>query len=173
MPKCFHYTGPYQDSSGREPTSFPYEKLTGQPLIYASLGTIQNRLIEIFDSIASACVGLDAQLVISVGGSSGSESLQGLPGSPLVVNYAPQLELLEKATLTITHGGLNTVLESLSNSVPMVAIPIANDQLGVAARLAWIGAGEVVPLSRLSIRRLQTAIHKLMTENLYKKKLVW
>jgi len=52
-----------------------------------------------------------------------AEAVQRLPGSPLVV-YAPQLELLAKARLTITHAGLNTVLDSLSNGVPLVAIPI-------------------------------------------------
>jgi UDP:flavonoid glycosyltransferase YjiC (YdhE family) len=48
LPQCFHYTGPLQDPSGLEPVffpsiSFPFEKLTGKPLIYASLGTLQNR----------------------------------------------------------------------------------------------------------------------------------
>lgn len=61
-------------------------------------------------------------------------SLPELPGNPIVVNYAPQLELLKIADLTITHAGVNTTLESLSNGVPLVAIPITNDQPGVAAR---------------------------------------
>ena len=59
-----------------------------------------------------------------------------------------QLEILQKATLTITHAGMNTTLECLSNAVPMVAIPIANDQPGVAARIAWTGAGAAIPLKR-------------------------
>lgn len=168
LPQCFHYTGPYHDSTGREPVSFPFEKLTGKPLIYASMGTLQNRQQEIFHCIAQACDGLDAQLVISLGGAGSLESLQGLPGSPLVVGYAPQLELLKKATLTITHAGLNTVLESLSNGVPMVAIPITNDQPGVGARLARTGAGEVVPLSRLNTPRLRAAIQRVLTEDSYK-----
>jgi hypothetical protein len=60
-------------------------------LIYALMVTLQNRQQEIFNCIAEACVGLDAQLVISLGGGSSPESLQGLPGNPLVVGYAPQL----------------------------------------------------------------------------------
>jgi zeaxanthin glucosyltransferase len=168
LPKVFHFTGPYHNPVSREPAPFPFEKLTGQPLIYASMGTVQNRLIGIFQDIASACQGLDAQLVISLGGSATPESLPELPGSPLVVGYAPQLELLQKATLTITHAGMNTTLESLSNGVPMVAIPIANDQPGVAARLAWTGAGEVVPLSRLKVPRLRAAIQRVLTEDSYK-----
>lgn len=168
LPQCLHFTGPYHDSTGREPVSFPYEKLTGRSLIYASMGTLQNRSREIFQCIAEACVGLDAQLVISLGGGSSPESHTLLPGEPVVVGYAPQLELLKKATLTITHAGLNTTLESLSNGVPMVAIPIANDQPGVGARLAWTGAGEVVPLSRLSVPRLRAAIQRVLTQDSYK-----
>jgi MGT family glycosyltransferase len=169
LPKFFHFTGPYYNQASREPVAFPWEKLTGQPLIYASMGTLQNRLIEIFQSIAEACVGLDAQLVISLGGAGKPESLPKLPGSPLVVGYAPQLELLQKAAVAITHAGMNTALESLSNGVPMVAIPITNDQPGVAARVAWTGAGEVVPLPSLDVPKLRTAIQRVLTQDSYKK----
>jgi MGT family glycosyltransferase len=169
LPDYFHFTGPYHDSTGRVPVDFPYEKLTGQPLIYASMGTLQNRQQKVFQCIAEACVGLDAQLVISLGGSGSPESLQGLPGDPLVVGYAPQLELLKKATLTITHAGLNTTLECLTDGVPMVAIPIAHEQPGIAARIAWTGAGELVPLSRLSVSRLRGAIQRVLTQESYRK----
>ena len=114
-------------------------------------------------------MGLDAQLVISLGGATSPEALPDLPGSPLVVGYAPQLELLKRTTLTITHAGLNTTLESLSNGVPMVAIPIANDQPGVGARLAWTGAGEVVPLARLSVPKLRDAIAGVLKDDTYRK----
>lgn len=168
LPKNYHFTGPYSNSITRNFIDFPFEKLTGQPLIYASLGTLQNRLLWVFRAIAEACVGIDVQLVISLGGAEDPETLLGLSGEPLIVKYAPQLELLQKATLTITHAGLNTTLESLSNGVPMVAIPIANDQPGVAARISWTGTGEVVPLSRLNVPRLQGAIQKVLTDKSYK-----
>jgi zeaxanthin glucosyltransferase len=171
LPPCFHFTGPYSRPNSREPASFPFEELTGQPLIYASMGTLQNKLIGVFENIAQACVGLDAQLVIALGGGNPA-SLPNLPGSPLVVGYAPQLELLQKATLTITHAGMNTALESLSNGVPMVAIPIANDQPGVAARIAWTGTGEVITLPKLTSSRLQTAIEKVLTQDSYKQNAV-
>ena len=169
LPPHFHFTGPYHSSTGREVPAFPFDKLNGKPLIYASLGTIQNRLLAVFKTIAEACNGLDAQLVISLGGSASPDVLQGLPGNPLVVGFAPQLELLQKANLTITHAGLNTTLESLNNGVPMVAIPIANDQPGVSARIAWAGCGEVVPLKRVNVTRLRTAITKVLTEDSYTK----
>ncbi|MBD2128318.1 glycosyltransferase [Microcoleus sp. ZQ-A2] len=169
LPPHFHFTGPYANPASREPVPFPFEKLTGQPLIYASMGTIQNRLFQVFPDIAQACVGLDAQLVISLGGGASPESLPELPGNPLVVSYAPQLELLQKATLTITHAGLNTTLESLSHGVPIVAIPVANDQLGVAARIVWTGVGEAIPIAHLNVSSLRDAIAKVLREDSYKK----
>jgi MGT family glycosyltransferase len=169
LPSVFHFTGPYSNPASREPVPFPYEKLTGQPLIYASMGTLQNRLLWVFQMIAEACVELDVQLVIALGGGTSPESLPEFPGNTIVVGYAPQLELLQRATLTITHAGMNTTLESLSNGVPMVAIPISQEQPGIAARIAWTGTGEVVTLSRLSVPRLRAAIQRVLTEDSYRK----
>jgi len=166
LPERFHYTGPFRNASPLS-VPFPFERLTGQPLIYASLGTVQNTKQEIFYCIAAACKGLDVQLVIAHGGGMSTEAVQGLPGSPLVVKYAPQLELLAKARLTITHGGLNTVLDSLSYGVPLVAIPITYEQPGTGARIKWTGTGEVIPLNCLSISRLRAAIQKVLTEDSY------
>ncbi len=64
---------------------------------------------------------------------------------------------------------MNTTLESLSNGAPMVAIPIANDQPGVAAYMTWTGTGEVVPLKHLSISRRRNAIEQVLTIESYKK----
>jgi zeaxanthin glucosyltransferase len=168
LPACFHFTGPLWDPASRPAVPFPWERLTGQPLIYASLGTIQNQQLDLFARIAAACQHLDAQLVIALGGGSSPADLPPLAGEPLVVEVAPQLELLARAALTITHAGLNTVLESLSHGVPMVAIPIANDQPGVAARLAWTGSGGVVPLKRASEARLRSTIDQVWQNASYR-----
>lgn len=169
LPPYFHFTAPYHDSTGRQTVEFPFDKLNGKPLIYASMGTLQNRLQYIFEYIAEACAELEAQLVISLGGSAEPETLPKLPGTPLVVKFAPQLELLQKASVVITHAGLNTTLESLSNGVPMVAIPVTNDQPGVATRIAWTGAGEMITLKSLNIPKLQAAVKRVLTEDSYRK----
>ena len=169
LPSNFHFTGPFANMVSHKPVNFPFEKLTGQRLIYASLGTVQNRLLWVFQAITEACADLDVQLVISLGSTANFESTPRHSGTSIVVNYAPQLEILQKAALMITHAGLNSAMEALSFGVPMVAIPIANDQPGVAARIAWTGTGEVVPLPHLNVSRLRAAITKVLSENSYKK----
>jgi zeaxanthin glucosyltransferase len=91
-----------------------------------------------------------------------------LPAAAIVVPFAPQLELLRRAALTITHAGLNTALESLAQGVPMVAIPITNDQPGVASRLEWLGVARVVPPARLTARRLRASIRTVLSEGHYR-----
>ncbi|MBE9145003.1 glycosyltransferase [Planktothrix mougeotii] len=166
LPKNFYYTGPFRNQSPQN-VSFPYERLTGQPLIYASLGSVQNTKVNLFRSIAEACQELDAQLVITHGGGMSETEVKTLPGSPLVVEYAPQVEVLAKASLTITHGGMNTVMDSLSYGVPLVAIPITFEQPGTGARIRWTKTGEVIPVSRLNVSKLRQAIQQVLTENSY------
>lgn len=166
LPAQFRFVGPMVDHQVREDTQFPFDKLDG-PLVYASMGTLQNRQGEIFTKIAAACDGLGVQLVVSLGGGAKPEDLPPLPGGPIVVQFAPQLELLKRAKLCITHAGLNTTLESLSVGVPMVAIPITNDQPGVAARIAWTGCGELIEPKRLTPDRLRTLVRRVMNDSSY------
>jgi zeaxanthin glucosyltransferase len=170
LPNCFHFTGPYHyaNAVSQEKISFPYDKLTGQPLIYASLGTLQNRLLWVFKMIAEACSGMDVQLIITLGWGNDTGPLPEFPGNPIVVGFAPQLELLQKAVLTITHSGMNTTLHSLSYGVPMVSIPIAHEQPGIANRVAWTKTGKVIPLNKLNKEDLRNVIRQILTENIYR-----
>ena len=172
LPDYFHYTGPWHHVGLPDSDSFPWHELDGRPLIYASLGTLQNRVIDMFGKIASAVDGMNAQLVIALGNAdqNAAEIASGFAGKPIVVPYAPQLKLLQRATLAITHAGLNTALESLTQGVPMVAIPITNDQPGVARRLEWLGVAEVVLPARLTVDRLRAAIHRVLTHPEYRRK---
>jgi zeaxanthin glucosyltransferase len=132
------------------------------------MGTIQNGSEYIFKAIAEACATLDCQLVLSMGGSREPSELGTLAGDPIVVRYAPQLEIVKRAACVVTHAGLNTTLESLAEGVPLVAIPQGNDQPGVAARIAHHQAGVVVPLGKLSAKRLRNAIKAVLTEERYR-----
>jgi UDP:flavonoid glycosyltransferase YjiC (YdhE family) len=169
----FYYTGPFGLGAVRPEVSFPWQALDGRPLVYAALGTVmpQPGILRI---IARACAGLDIQVVLSLGGGSTKpESLGPLPNNVIVVSYAPQLEILKRATMVITHGGLNTVLESLSYGVPMVIIPFNNDQPGVAARVAWRGAGEVVSPRYINSRRIRSAIQRVLSHPAYRQSAQW
>jgi MGT family glycosyltransferase len=174
LPPCFHHTGPWTDATGRLPVDFPWSRLDpGRPLMYASMGTLQNGVLHTFRMIAEACAGLDLQLVISLGGGQDPALLGDLPGDPLVVGYAPQLELIQRSVLTISHGGLNTALESLACGVPMVVLPVTYDQPGVGARVEWSGVGRSIPVGRLTVDRLRDAVRLVLGNPAYREGAAW
>lgn len=169
LPAVFHYSGPWFDNAGPR-IPFPFERLDGRLLIYGSLGTLQSRDSHYFGIMAEACAGLEAQLVLSLGNTRSSEAVPRFRGDPLVVNYAPQTELLRRAALTITHSGMNTTQQSFYFGVPVIAIPLAHDQPAIAARTRRTGAGIVISPRQLTVARLREAVRAaLPPESSYRK----
>jgi len=174
LPPGFHYAGPLQDNEGREPIPFSWEKLNGKPLIYASMGTLVNGLENVYRTILEAVSEFPGmQVVLSVGRNVDPNDLEPIPPNTIVVPTAPQIELLKRATLCITHAGQNTTLEALVEGVPLVAIPIGYDQPGVASRIAYHGVGEFVELGDLSKQRLLKLIAKVTSNPSYRDKARW
>jgi zeaxanthin glucosyltransferase len=168
-PPQFHYAGPFHDDKGREQVPFPWEKLTGAPVIYASMGTLVNGMEHVYRAILDA-VGRfpETQLVLSVGKNINPDELRPIPSNAIIVSTAPQLQLLKRTALCITHAGLNTALEALAQGVPMVAIPIGFDQPGVAARVAYHGVGEFVQIGDLTAERLSELIQRVRKNPSYR-----
>jgi zeaxanthin glucosyltransferase len=168
-PSQFHHAGPFHDGRGREMMEFPWERLTGEPLIYASMGTIMNGRVEAFRSIVAALAKhKDLQLVLSVGDRVEPDQIGPAPNNAIIVKRAPQLELLKRASVCITHAGLNTVLESLAQGVPQVAVPVTFDQPGVAARIANKKTGLVTSLDKLTAEHLSTLLSEVLTNPTYR-----
>jgi zeaxanthin glucosyltransferase len=167
LPDHFHYTGPWHEPTRDGGESFPWEKLDGRPLVYASLGTLQNRLKRVFAAILTACESLPVQLVLALGRRDAAWD-GPIPANALVVPFAPQLPLLDRAAVVVTHAGLNTVLESLARGRPMVCLPVTNDQPGVAARIVWLGAGVMIRPGRATAERLRAAIQIVSMEPRYR-----
>jgi zeaxanthin glucosyltransferase len=168
-PPQFHHTGPFHDGAGRMEVDFPWERLTGEPLIYASMGTMLDGLADVFRTITAATAKHKGfQLVLSVGDQLDPEQIGSLPSNTILVKRAPQLELLKRASVCITHAGLNTVLESLAQGVPQVAIPVTVDQPGVAARIAEKKTGLVVPLKKLTLSHLLLLLDQVFNEPTYR-----
>jgi zeaxanthin glucosyltransferase len=169
FPRYFRYTGPFDREGSRPRIDFPWDRLDGRPLIYASLGTTRNAQADVLRLIAEACKEIDAQLVISLGGRFDAAAFGPWPGEPVVVEFAPQLEILKRASLVITHAGPNTVFETLMEGKPMVAIPVAHDQPAIAARLARLGIAEVLPIMRLSAGMIRRAAVKVLQDDSYRR----
>lgn len=165
-PDHFHFTAPWHTDGRDADIEFPWDRLDDRPLIYASMGSLQNNQRRVFADIARAMRGLPVQVVLSRGGAAGDMDLD-VPDNVIVVRNAPQLRLLDRAALAITHAGLNTAMECLARAVPMVCLPVTNDQPGVAKRVEWIGCGEVLPVARASAHRIRRLVDRVLTDARY------
>ncbi len=169
MPSTLFYTAPFRDQWIDRRVRFTWNRLNGKPVIFASLSTIRNNYPHVFRMMAESCVDVNAQLVISLGaGKLLPSDFTDLPGDPIVVEYAPQRELLSKAILTINCAGLNTTFDSIAAGVPIVAIPIAEDQPGVAVRIRRAAIGEVVRFRHLTLPRLKQAVRSVLDKPQYR-----
>ena len=168
LPRQFHYIGLLR-RTGSAPVPFPFDRLDGRPLVYATLGTILLDNQGVHRKLSEVCKEMDVQLAITLGGQGNPSDYDSLPGLPVVVRNAPQLAVLERTAITFCHGGNNTVLESLAAGVPVLAMPVWADQFGSAARLTRSGAGEMIS-SPPSRERLYQCLKLLLTEPRYRER---
>lgn len=85
-----------------------------------------------------------------------------------MVRNAPQLELLKRADIVITHAGPNTVFETLMQGKPMIALPKTFDQPAIAVRLERAGVAEVLRVKGLSAEKIRGALVKVLTDSRYR-----
>jgi UDP:flavonoid glycosyltransferase YjiC (YdhE family) len=158
LPPQFRYGAPWRKLSD-EAIELPVDT---RPLIFCSLGSLQGSRRALFALMARACAMIGARAVIGHGGGLTAAEAVGLPGDPLVRAIWPQQAVLPRCAAAILHGGFNTVLDALAAGVPIVALPIAFEQPGTAARVAWTGAGEVLSPRTVSVRRLALALERVI-----------
>lgn len=164
LPDHFHYTGPWHATGRDHAIDFPWDRLDGRPLVYASLGTLQNRLQHVFAAILAGCANLPVQVVLSLGRAGAVWDGGPIPDNAVVVPFAPQLDLLDRAAVVITHAGLNTVLETLARGKPMLCIPVTNDQPGVASRVKYLQVGDLVVPGKVTAEGVRQTVQHLLTD---------
>lgn len=147
----------------RQQAPFSWEKLDSRPLIYCALGTVpffnKDGYMKFFETVVRAStVRPECQWVLALGSTLGVDELGELPENVIAVQRAPQLDLLRRAKLMITHGGASSVKECLYYGVPMIVIPFAEDMYGNAARVVYHGLGVRAELRKLTVKHLQDLV---------------
>ena len=132
--------------------TFP-DRYEDRPLVYASLGTVRNGSLALYRQILQACEPLSIRLLISMGGKLDPAVLGPLPPNVKAVRFAPQRQILQEAAAFITHGGMNSTLESITAHTPLVFLPQADDQGGVSVRGEAAGIGLLARENPPAIRR--------------------
>jgi len=143
--------------------AFPWEELdTERPLVYMSLGSQNYSHPDLFTCVANSLARMGVQTVMALHDMVDTDFAANLPASVIKTRYAPQLALLDRAALVVSHGGANTVMESLLRGLPLLLLPLLNDQPLQARFLERSGAGIALDPSSLDEEICQRSLAQLL-----------
>jgi MGT family glycosyltransferase len=124
------------------PVRLPWDDDAAVPLVLVSFSTApeqrsQEKIQRTLDALAPAPV----RVVVTTGGVVDPDELS-IPHNAFVVPYAQHDPILQRASLTITHGGHGTLMRALKHGVPAIVMPgMAHDQGPNGLMLQELGAG--------------------------------
>jgi zeaxanthin glucosyltransferase len=142
---------------GDEP-EFEWSRLDDRPLVSMSFGSQIFHQPALFRLVAEATADLGVQLLCSVG----NLELGRLPAHVVTVPYFPQLEILARSAVFITHGGANSVMEATTLGVPMLVAPLCNDQFHNAAFVSRAGTGTTLDLASATAPEVRAVLVRLL-----------
>ncbi|QRN97758.1 hypothetical protein JRI60_01330 [Archangium violaceum] len=157
------FVGPSIRSRG-DAGDFPLEHLAGGPALYISLGTIFNNWPEFYRMCFAAFGGTKWRVVLATGHAVNAAELGPIPDNFLVRPSVPQLEVLERTDVFLTHGGANSLMESFAYGVPVVVIPQMAEQPLNAHRVAELGLGLALEKETVTVEQLRQSVDRVSHE---------
>jgi UDP:flavonoid glycosyltransferase YjiC (YdhE family) len=132
-----------------------------QPVVYVSLGSFLSVRSDVLARVAAALRGIDVRVALA-SGSTDVEDLGPVPPSWLVRRVLPQVTLLGRSAVIVSHGGNNSVTEALTAGVPSLVMPLSTDQFAGAAAIEQAGYGEALDPNAASPAEIRSAVLRLM-----------
>jgi hypothetical protein len=146
-------TTPFVDDSFRfiGPSITPRDEVIAQspvdqPLVYISLGTINNTNHDFYRMCLRTLADFPGRIILSVGNATTIADLGPIPDNFTVRNTVSQLAILPRTAVFVTHGGMNSLHEALYYGVPMVFLPQHMEQSLNAKIVAGQGAGLILAM---------------------------
>ncbi|MZE73684.1 macrolide family glycosyltransferase [Streptomyces sp. SID5789] len=162
--RSYRFVGPSIGARPDDP-SFPSDRLR-DPVLYASLGTVFNADPRLLRTFATALSPLAGTVVVSTG-QTDPAALGALPDNVLARRSVPQLEVLDRAALFVTHGGMNSVNEAMFAGVPLLVVPQGADQPMVAGRVVELGAGLSIRTENVTEGSVRAVARRLLEDSRY------
>ena len=113
------------------------------PLVLVSLSTSEQGQADLLQRCVDAVAQLPVRAIVTTGASIDPESVTA-GANTQVVRYAPHSEILQSASLVITHAGCGTTMAALGRGVPLLCTPMGRDQFFNAEQVQALGAGRML-----------------------------
>ena len=134
-----------------------------EPFVYVSFGSFLSVRADVLARAAAALAAVGVRAAIATGSSDASE-LGDLPDSWLVRGFLPQVTLLRHAAAAVTHGGNNSVTESMTFGVPLVVLPFSTDQFAGAEAIERNRFGVALDPNAATVDELAAAVRTVLSQ---------
>jgi MGT family glycosyltransferase len=134
-----------------------------RPVVYVSFGSFLSARGDVLATVLDALRPLGLRVAVATGSATG---LPDVPADWLVRHYLPQVALLDRTAVMVTHGGNNSVTEALTAGVPMVVLPFSTDQFTGAAALEAAGLAVALDPNEATTSDLATAVRAVLDATL-------
>lgn len=167
VPGLARYVGPVlDDPSWAEVWDPPWPEGSTDPLVLVAFSSTYQNQGPVLRRIVAALAGLPVRAVVTLGQMLDAAEVPSAD-NVVVVRSAPHRQILEHASLAVTHCGHGTTMKALAAGVPLVCVPMGRDQNDTAARVVHCGAG--LRLSpRASVVRIRRAVEEVLAERRYR-----
>jgi MGT family glycosyltransferase len=153
----------------RRPDEVPDQvQRPGRAVVYLSLGSLGSADVGLMQKLIDTLGETDFFVVVSMGPQ--HEELRLAPNMT-GEEFLPQPAILPQVDVVITHGGNNTVTESLHFGKPMVVLPLFWDQHDNAQRMQELGLGRRLDTYGHEPAELISAIESLLEDPLLPQRL--
>jgi len=153
------------DSCSRQPESafgLPESLGSSGALVYFSLGSLGSADVGLMHRLIGILADTPHRYIVSKGPQAAQISLaDNMWGE----EFLPQPAIMPLVDLVLTHGGNNTVTESLHHGKPMVVLPLFWDQYDNAQRMAELGFGRRLDPWTCEREELISAIDRLLADD--------
>ncbi len=134
------------------------------PFAYVSFGSFLSVRGDVLRRVVQALA--EAGITAAVAsGSTPPDDLGPVPEGWLVREFLPQVRLLGRASVAVTHGGNNSVTEALGLGVPLLVLPFSTDQFAGAAAVERSRAGVALDPNAATVPELRAALERLTTSD--------
>ncbi|MCR3761565.1 hypothetical protein KYB31_21560 [Clostridium felsineum] len=148
---------------------FPFEILSEEiPKIYVSLGTVFNNKPKVFKKILSGLEKENYQVIVSAGGAYNKLIKYNFNNNILIFKRVPQLEILKKVDIVISHGGNNTINKTLAAGKPIIVMPIGGEQGDNASKIQYLNVGKRINISNFSSNEVLEKVKSIFADSIYK-----
>jgi UDP:flavonoid glycosyltransferase YjiC (YdhE family) len=159
-PAHVHVTGPMLFEVPHPEVELPRADL---PLVVVAASTAQDPELKMVRTALAALEDQPVSVLVTLN-RQGLNWAEPVPRNAVVVDWVSYTQVMPQAALVISSGGHGTVVRALAEGTPVLVCPWGGDMAANGVRVAWAGAGLMLPRRLLRPGPMRWSVRRLLAD---------